>query len=124
MQKQMYEKAQSRLMLTMAISFFAAACLYMPATTAVDDTPATTAADDQGHMHCTSAEKKGKEIALLDPPPALPDADRSACPPGSGFVTCFTPEQEALRQDRFKILHADRDYCRDAYARAVKRAAQ
>lgn len=65
-------------------------------------------------------------IAPLDPPPQMPDVDRSLapCPPGSGFVTCFTADQEAVRQKRFKILHDDRDYCRDAYERAAKRAAQ
>jgi hypothetical protein len=62
-------------------------------------------------------------IAPLDPPPQLPDAERSPCPSGSGLAACFTAEQDAVRQQRFKILHDDRDYCRDAYDRAVKRAA-
>ncbi len=62
-------------------------------------------------------------LAPLDPKPQLPDANRSPCPPGSGLAACFTPDQDAIRQQRFKILHDDRDYCRDAYDRAVKRAA-
>ena len=41
----------------------------------------------------------------------------ASCPAGSGFVACFTPAQEAIRQRRFKLLHDDRDYCRDAYER-------
>ncbi len=65
-----------------------------------------------------------KKIAPLDPPPQLPDAERSPCPRGSGLAACFTPAQDAVRQQRFKILHDDRDYCRDAYDRAVKRAAE
>ena len=62
-------------------------------------------------------------IAPLDPPPQLPDVARSlsSCPAGSGFAACFTPGQDAVRRERFRILHDDRDYCRDAYARAVKR---
>ena len=97
----MCEKAKLRLMLTVAISLCAAACAptYAP------------------HIDAPS-------ITALDPPPRLPDADRSECPPGSGFVACFTPAQEAIRQQRFALLHDDRDYCRDAYARAVKNADQ
>jgi hypothetical protein len=69
--------------------------------------------------------ERPKTIALapLDPRPQLPDANQSPCPPGSGLAACFTMEQNAIRQQRFKILHDDRDYCRDAYDRAVKRAA-
>jgi hypothetical protein len=62
-------------------------------------------------------------IAPLDPAPHLPDADQAPCPRGSGLAACFTHDQDLVRQARFKILHDDRDYCRDAYARAVNRAA-
>jgi hypothetical protein len=61
-------------------------------------------------------------LAPLDPRPLLPDAGDTPCPPGSGLGACFTPAQNAVRQERFRILHDDRDYCRDAYERAVKRA--
>ncbi len=60
-------------------------------------------------------------LAPLDPKPQLPDADQSPCPSGSGLAACFTQDQDAIRQKRFKILHDDRDYCRDAYEKAVKR---
>jgi hypothetical protein len=65
------------------------------------------------------------ELDPLRPAPQLPDIDKSltSCPAGSGFVTCFTPAQEGIRQRRFTLLHDDRDYCRDAYAKAVKHAA-
>lgn len=65
-------------------------------------------------------------MLALKPPPNLPGIDKSltSCPPGSGFVTCFTPEQEAIRQRRFKLLHDDRDYCRDAYAKALENVSQ
>jgi hypothetical protein len=67
--------------------------------------------------------ERPKTIALapLDPRPQLPDAEQVPCPLGSGLAACFTIEQDLLRQKRFKILHDDRDYCRDAYDRAVKR---
>ena len=55
--------------------------------------------------------------------PQLPDADQAPCPLGSGLAACFTLDQDIVRQQRFKILHDDRDYCRDAYDRAVKRVA-
>ena len=61
-------------------------------------------------------------LATLDPPPDLPDAYQSPCPAGSGLAACFTPDQDMIRQRRFKILHGDRDYCRDAYDRAVTRS--
>ena len=102
----MYEKAIVRLMPIMAISLLAGcAPTYAPHL----DTPAAT----------TPALK----IAPLDPPPQLPDADQSPCPSGSGLTTCFTSAQDSVRQNRFKILHDDRDYCRDAYERVVNRAA-
>ncbi len=64
------------------------------------------------------------EIDPLRPAPQLPDVDKSftSCPAGSGFVACFTPAQEGVRQRRFTLLHDDRDYCRDAYEKAVKHA--
>ena len=86
--------------------------------------PALDAPRAAVQRHALNTEKE--KIAPLDPPPQLPDVDRSlsSCPPGSGFVACFTPEQEAIRQRRFKILHDDRDYCRDAYDRARERASE
>ena len=60
-----------------------------------------------------------KTLAKLDPPPQLPDARQSPCPLGSGLAACFTLDQDIMRQQRFKILHDDRDYCRDAYQRAI-----
>ncbi len=70
-------------------------------------------------------DSAGFELDPLRPPPQLPDVDKSlpSCPAGSGFVACFTPAQEGVRQRRFTLLHDDRDYCRDAYEKAVKRAA-
>ncbi len=62
-------------------------------------------------------------LAPLDPRPQLPDAAQAPCPLGSGLAVCFTIDEDIVRQRRFKILHDDRDYCRDAYDRAVKRAA-
>jgi len=62
-----------------------------------------------------------KTLAPLDALPQLPDAEQSPCPVGSGLAACFTLDQDMIRQDRFKILHDDRDYCRDAYDRAVTR---
>jgi hypothetical protein len=62
-------------------------------------------------------------IAPLDPRPQLPDAEQSPCPEGSGLYACFMLDQDVARQKRFKILHDDREYCRDAYDKAVKRAA-
>ena len=63
-------------------------------------------------------------LAPLDPRPQLPNADQSPCPPGSGLAACFTHDQDAVRQKRFKILHDDRDYCRDAYDKARERASE
>ena len=107
----MLEKAKSLLMLTMAISFsFAAGCA-PTFESHVDAPPASSPAP----MPIT--------LAPLDSKPQLPDANQSQCPIGSGLAACFTQDQDAIRQKRFKILHDDRDYCRDAYDRAVKRAA-
>ncbi len=83
-----------------------------PAMPALDPPPRAT--------QCACAEK----IAPLEARPQLPDAEQSPCPAGSGLAACFTHEQDALRRRRFTILHDDRDYCRDAYDRAVKRVAQ
>jgi hypothetical protein len=98
----MYEKAMFRLMLIVGSSVLAAGCAptYAP------------------HLDAPAAPV----LAQLDPPPQLPDATQSPCPPGSGLAACFTRDQDNVRQLRFKILHDDRDYCRDAYARAVARA--
>jgi hypothetical protein len=64
-------------------------------------------------------------LANLAPPPQLPDVDGALlCPAGSAFVACFTLPQDAIRRRRFQLLHDDRDYCRDAYAKAVNRVSQ
>ncbi len=72
---------------------------------------------------CTTARNTEK-IAPLDPPPQLPDAVQAPCPLGSGMAACFTLDQDIVRQKRFKILHDDRDYCRDAYDRARERSGE
>ncbi len=94
-------------------AFVLAAC----APTIHLDAPAMPAMDPQRGTYCTFTEK-----APLDPAPQLPDVgELSPCPPGSGFVACFTLDQDLVRQRRFKMLHDDRDYCRDAYDRSVTR---
>lgn len=75
----------------------------------------------QSASDCTTALNTEK-IAPLDPPPQLPDALQAPCPLGSGLAACFTLDQDLVRQKRFKILHDDRDYCRDAYDRARERS--
>src|SRR5208283_2424478 len=97
MQKQMYPTSKYRPILIAAISFAMAAMITACAPTYAPHIDA----------------------------PQLPDIDKSltSCPAGSGFVACFTPAQEGIRQRRFTLLHDDRDYCRDAYAKAVKHAA-
>ena len=62
-------------------------------------------------------------LAPLDSRPQLPPSEQSPCPVGSGLAACFTLDQDMIRQQRFKILHDDRDYCRDAYDRARAHAA-
>ena len=95
-------------------AFVLAAC----APTIHLDAPAMPAMDPQRGTYCTFTEK-----APLDPAPQLPDVgELSPCPAGSGFVTCFTLDQDRVRQKRFKILHDDRDYCRDAYDRGLTRS--
>jgi hypothetical protein len=110
-------------MLTRATSLALACMLAACAPTYAPhiDAPSMPELDSQSPTRCTSAGK----IAPLENAPHLPDLDKSmtACPAGSGFVSCFTPAQEAIRQRRFKLLHDDRDYCRDAYEKAVKRDA-
>ncbi len=113
----MYEPAKFQLMLTVAISFFIAGCA--PTYAPHIDAPTMPALDLDSATHCTSTEKK--KLASLDPPPILPDATQSPCPLGSGLAACFALDQDLIRQRRFKILHDDRDYCRDAYERASKR---
>jgi hypothetical protein len=122
MQKQMFEKAKCSSMLIAAISFLALFAVGCAPTfeSHIDSPPALASNSPQGTPQCPVTKK----IAPLDPPPQLPDVERSPCPPGFGLAACFTPAQDAMRQDRFKILHDDRDYCRDAYDRAVKRVSQ
>jgi hypothetical protein len=132
----MFARLKKRSMRITASSFFAAAFMLAGCAPTIHlDAPAMPALGPQqaDAQQCTAAPalntgktEKEKSIAALDPPPQLPDVDKSLllCPPGSGFLTCFTPDQEAIRQKRFKILHDDRDYCRDAYDRAVKRVAR
>jgi hypothetical protein len=138
----MYEKAKFRLMLTMgrgdpctqyfwvvgrlarrcrAALVLIIACLFVACAPRFEshiDSPPMPALDSpQGETQCASTQK----LAALDPPPQLPDADQSPCPLGSGLAACFTHDQDIIRQKRFKILHDDRDYCRDAYDRARDR---
>ena len=117
----MFEKAKFRLMPIMALSMLTAGCA--PTFESHIDSPAAIPAlDSQPNVtQCTAIEKK--KIAVLDPRPELPDAAQVPCPLGSGLAACFTLDEDIVRQHRFKILHDDRDYCRDAYDRAVKRAA-
>ena len=100
----MSEKAKSLLMLITATSLFAGCAPTFESH--VDAPPASSAAP------------MPIALAPLDPKPQLPDANQSPCPAGSGLTACFTQDQDAIRQKRFKILHDDRDYCRDAYDRA------
>src|SRR5271156_3294791 len=114
----MYEKAKLQSMRTRAISLVALLAVGCAPTYAPQIAmPQMPAPDLESATHCTSTEKR--EIAALDPPPVLPDDQRSPCPLGSGLAACFTLDQDLVRQQRFKILHDDRDYCRDAYARAA-----
>ena len=114
----MYEKARLRLMLIAGSSVLAVGCA--PTYAPHIDAPATAALDWQPiATQCASAEK----LAALDPRPLLPDAEQAPCPIGSGLAACFTLDQDIVRQRRFKILHDDRDYCRDAYDRELNRAA-
>ena len=112
----MSEKAKLLSMLTMAISLLTAGCA-PTFESHIDSTPAPTLDSSQSATQCASTDK----LAALDPPPQLPDTNQSPCPPNSGLVACFTQDQNAIRQKRFKILHDDRNYCRDAYDRALKR---
>jgi hypothetical protein len=93
--------------------FLLAAC----APTIQMDAPGLPALSPQPASNCTTAPNTEK-IAPLDPPPQMPDAIQAPCPFGSGLAACFTLDQDLARQRRFKILHDDRDYCRDAYERA------
>src|SRR5258708_4732954 len=107
----MYEKAKLRLMLIAVTSVLAAGCA--PTFESHIDSPPVS-----------SPAPMRIALAPLDPKPQLPDANQSPCPIGSGLAACFTQDQDIVRQKRFKILHDDRDYCRDAYDRAVKRVSQ
>jgi hypothetical protein len=117
MQKQMYEKAKSRLMLIGATSLLAAGCA-PTFESHIDSPPASISAPIPADQPMSIA------LAALDPRPQLPDAAQAPCPPGSGLAACFTFDQDIVRQKRFKILHDDRDYCRDAYERARGRASE
>jgi hypothetical protein len=107
----MLEKAKLLLMLTMAIDLLAAGCA--PTFESHIDAPPTS-----------SPAPTPIALAPLDPKPQLPDSNQSPCPLGSGLAACFTLDQDAMRQKRFKILHDDRDYCRDAYDKARGRASE
>jgi hypothetical protein len=101
----MLEKAKFLSVPIMAISLFTAGC-----------TPTF-----ESHIDAPPASSPASTpiaLAPLDPKPQLPDSNQSPCPAGSGLTACFTMDQDAIRQKRFKILHDDRDYCRDAYDRA------
>jgi hypothetical protein len=91
----------------------------------IDSPPAF---DSPVAQQCPPVERPGLNtenmIAPLDPRPQLPDAEESPCPSDSGLYACFMLDQDLIRQKRFKILHDDREYCRDAYDKAVKRAAE
>jgi hypothetical protein len=86
----------------------------------IDSPPAI---DSQVAQQCPPVEPAPIRLAPLDPRPELPDAEQSPCPPDSGLYACFMVDQDLARQKRFKILHDDREYCRAAYDKAVKRAA-
>ena len=106
----MYEKAKLLSMLIGVSSVLAAGCA-PTFESHIDSAPASSAA------------QMPIALAPLDPRPQLPDVEQAPCPLGSGLAACFTIDEDIVRQRRFKILHDDRDYCRDAYDRAVKRAA-
>jgi hypothetical protein len=109
----MYQTSKYRLMLIAATSLATASVLAACAPTYAPHIEAPHIDDSTGF-----------ELDALKPAPQLPDVDKSltSCPAGSGFIACFTPAQEGIRQRRFTLLHDDRDYCRDAYERAVKHA--
>jgi hypothetical protein len=109
----MFEKARSQLMLIAATSLLIAGCAPR-FESHIDSSPTPSLDSPQSATQCASTQT----LAALDPPPQLPDADQSPCPPGSGLAACFTQDQNAIRQKRFKSLHDDRNYCRDAYDRA------
>ena len=117
----MFEKAKLLSTLIVGSSLLTGGCA--PTFESHIDAPAAipTLDSQPSPTHCTSTEKKE---APLDPRPQLPDANQSPCPLGSGLSACFTLDQDIVRQQRFKILHDDRDYCRDAYDRAVNRDAE
>ena len=110
----MYQTSKYRLMLIAATSLAMASVLAACAPTYAPHIDAPRIDDSAAD-----------ELVPLRPAPQLPDVDKSltSCPAGSGFVACFTPAQEGVRQQRFTLLHDDRDYCRDAYDKAVKHAA-
>jgi hypothetical protein len=119
MQKQMLEKAKLQLMLIAATSLLTAGCAPR-FESHIDSMPMPALDSPDSATQCASTQK----LAALDPLPQLPDADQSPCPLGSGLAACFTQDQDIIRQKRFKILHDDRNYCRDAYERAVNRVSR
>ncbi len=104
--------------LALMSGFLLAACA---PTIHVDAPELPALSPSQAASDCSTASNTEK-IAPLGAPPQLPDAIQAPCPPGSGLAACFTLDQDLVRQKRFKILHDDRDYCRDAYDRARERA--
>jgi len=104
--------------LALMSAFVMAAC----APTIRVDAPTMPTLDLQQPAAVQCTKEPVKTLAPLDPPPDLPDAEQSPCPAGSGLAACFTVDQDAIRRRRFRILHDDRDYCRDAYDRAVTRS--
>jgi|GEM_PF-749575 len=106
-----------------AAAVLISACLFAAcAPTIRMDAPGLPALSPQQSASDRSNGLNTEKIAPLDPPPQLPDAIQAPCPLGSGLAACFTLDQDLVRQKRFKILHDDRDYCRDAYDRARERS--
>jgi hypothetical protein len=131
MQKPKFEKAAKKLMRITATKIFAmSACLFVAACAPtfeshIDSPAAPPELGEQSANDCKPVERPMPiTIAPLDPRPQLPDADQSPCPEGSGLYACFMLDQDLMRQKRFKILHDDREYCRAAYDKAIKRAAE
>ncbi len=103
----------ARFRIQLAAAIISARILAACAPTIHVDAP--TLSEQQQPLEAAECKQPLKK---LDPPPQLPDALQAPCPRGSGMAACFTLDQDLVRQQRFKILHDDRDYCRDAYERA------
>ena len=65
-----------------------------------------------------NAQLLTQKLAAARSAAATAGRDASAVSARLGMAACFTLDQDIVRQKRFKILHDDRDYCRDAYDRA------